>query len=96
VITFPRSASLHCWAHFVRQGDITSETSNEDPDTPLSVELTYTYLEPDRKTWARVGRGWWVSHNPMEDELTPEMMFINCLTTNLLPPEAKSDQVSRA
>lgn len=79
--TFPRSASLHCWAHFVREGDITSENSAEDPDKPLCDELTYTYLEGGANTYKPIGRGWWVSHNPVEDSLTPETTFSDrCLT----------------
>ncbi len=33
VITFPQSASLHCWVHFVCEGDITLEGLDEDANT---------------------------------------------------------------
>lgn len=44
-------------------GIITNENSAEELDIPLSTAPTYTYLVDGRKTWEKIGRGWWVSHN---------------------------------
>jgi hypothetical protein len=65
---FFASASIHCWAVFVREGYLVSEWSIEEPGRPLSNEFTYTYLPDGRKTWERVGRGGGC-HNPVEDHL---------------------------
>lgn len=87
VITFPQFASLHCWAHFVREGDITAEESIEDPNMPLSDELVFTYIKGGAKTHERIGRGWWVSHDPVEDLLTPETNFTDRRLTYQLPAD---------
>ncbi|KAK0194719.1 hypothetical protein F5146DRAFT_978197 [Armillaria mellea] len=79
---------LHTWALFVREGDITSAKSIENPTQPLCEELTSTYIEGGRKTWERIGRGWWVSHNPKEDEFTPETTFTDRRPTYQLTPNA--------
>lgn len=88
VIVIPRSASLHTWALFVRGGDITSAKSIESPDKPLCEEITYTYIEGGLKTWEQVGRGWWVTHNPEEDDLTPETTFTDRRLAYLLTTKA--------
>ena len=31
--------------------------------------MTYTYDKVGGSLWERVGRGWWLSYNPPEDEL---------------------------
>ncbi|KIO26489.1 hypothetical protein M407DRAFT_7785 [Tulasnella calospora MUT 4182] len=49
--------------------------SHEEPKTPLSDELTQTYLTSGTRTHVRVGRGWWVSYNPVEDQYTPETTY---------------------
>lgn len=67
---------------FVREGYL-AEKSNEDPDMPLHVEFTKTYLD-GLSTLEHVGRGWWVSHNPVEDELVPESAFTDSRPTYLL------------
>ena len=84
VITFPQFASLHCWALFVREGDIISEDAIKDPDTPLADELVYTHL-PGGATYQAVGHGWWVSYNPQQDHLTPETIFTSGRLTHELP-----------
>lgn len=78
--------SLHTWAVFVRDGDITSADAEDDDAMPLADELTYTYITGGRKTYEEVGRGWWVSHNPVQDEDTPETAFTNRRLTHQLPP----------
>ena len=92
LITFPRFGSLHCWVHFVREGDITSEDSIKDADMPLCNELVYTYIEGGAKTHERIGRGWWVSHNPLEDHLTPETAFADRCLTHQLPHKADDNE----
>jgi len=75
---------LHTWALFVREGYITSPNSIENPNVPLYEELTFTYIRGSRKTWERVGRGWWVAHNPKENGLTPETIFTDGRPTYLI------------
>ncbi|KIO24938.1 hypothetical protein M407DRAFT_8674 [Tulasnella calospora MUT 4182] len=77
---------LHTWAVFVRDGDITSANADEDDAMPLADELVYTYITGGAKTYEEVGRGWWVSHNPVQDALTPETAFTNRRLTHQLPP----------
>ncbi|KAJ7292645.1 hypothetical protein C8J57DRAFT_1549877, partial [Mycena rebaudengoi] len=67
--------AVHCWAVFVREGYLVSGKSIEGPERPFSDELTTTYLLDSRSTVESVGRGWWVSHNPVEDHLVPETIF---------------------
>ncbi|KZT04198.1 uncharacterized protein LAESUDRAFT_751269 [Laetiporus sulphureus 93-53] len=66
---------LHCWAVFFRDGDITSEWSEENFGKTLSEELTQTYILGGASTYARIGRGWWLSHQPLEDIYAPESVF---------------------
>ena len=56
----------------MRDGDITSEDSDENPGTPLSNELTQTYISGGNHTYVRVGHSWWVSDNSVEDQYAPE------------------------
>ncbi|KAL7922620.1 hypothetical protein ACQKWADRAFT_312853 [Trichoderma austrokoningii] len=67
--------ALHCWAVFVREGDITSRNAEERGARPLGEELMTTYLRTGQSTTELVGRGWWISHNPVQDSLTPEIVF---------------------
>jgi hypothetical protein len=66
-LPFPRSASLHCWAHGVRQGDITIEQSVEDANMPAYVKTsssqspwrTRIHVHPGwSSTRECIGRGW--------------------------------------
>lgn len=84
MIAFPRSASLHCWAVFVRDGNIISADSEENPGTSLSEELTFTYIPGGASTHEPIGRGWWLCYNPVEDEHTPETVFSNARLTHHL------------
>jgi len=40
----------------------------------LSTELTITYIE-GASTQELIGRGWWLRHNPVQDDLTPKDVF---------------------
>ena len=52
LITFPRFGSLHCWVHFVHEGDITSEDSIKETDMPLCNELVYSHQQ--KGTWLQL------------------------------------------
>ncbi|KAJ7803328.1 hypothetical protein B0H14DRAFT_2613430 [Mycena olivaceomarginata] len=82
---------IHTWAAFVRAGYITSPTSEEDPGKVLADELMYTYLPSGKSALVLVGRGWWVSHDPVQDEHTPEMMFSDARPTYKIPAKANND-----
>lgn len=69
---------------FVREGWITSPNAIEEKRGSLSSEMTVTYLLDGRSTLASVGRGWWVSINPVQDEHTPEEMFSNAPPRHML------------
>lgn len=72
--------SIRTWAVYVKEGLITSANSKEDPNTPLSKELTFTYLKDDegtiKKTVAQVGRGkFLLTDEGEEDELVPDEIW---------------------
>lgn len=69
---------------FVRDGDITSADSQENPGTGLSRELTNTYISSGASTYEPIARGFWISYNPIEDELTPETEFSDRRITQFL------------
>ena len=50
VLAFFASASIHCWAVFVREGYLINEKSIEDPDRLLDDEFTFTYFMDSRAT----------------------------------------------
>lgn len=57
----------------------------------LSTELTTTYIE-GASTHELLGRGWWLRHNPVQDDLTPESVFSSARLTYQLPVrQAASD-----
>ena len=64
---------------------ITTDQPIEHGALPLCEEIVYTYLTRGQKILERVGRGWWVSYNPVEDELTPETTFTDRRLTYQLP-----------
>jgi len=71
--------SLHYWAVLVR-ADILKRDSAESPGVDLGTELTRTYLKavgdhPLLSAYELIGRGLWVSWNPIQDDLTPEEVF---------------------
>lgn len=76
---------LHCWAHFVREGDITTVQSIE-AGASLCDEIIYTYLTPNNRIVKHIGQGWWIFFNK-EDELTPETTFTDRRLTYQLPPK---------
>jgi len=77
--------ALHCWAVLLRAGYITNENSDENLGVPLSKELTYTYIRGGKSTYEPVGRGMWLSYDPVEDEHTPESIFSDARLTYQLP-----------
>lgn len=73
-------ASIRTWFVYIKEGLITSANSEEDPNTPLSKELTYTYLRDKEGTikdaLARVGRGkFLLTDEGEEDELVPDEIW---------------------
>ncbi|KIO27443.1 hypothetical protein M407DRAFT_232693 [Tulasnella calospora MUT 4182] len=66
---------LRVWAVYVKEGIITSANSVEDANTPLSDELTYTYIFSGGKTFARVGRGMFLLTPDEEDEHVPDEIW---------------------
>ncbi|KAL1668905.1 hypothetical protein EV121DRAFT_266363 [Schizophyllum commune] len=77
---------IFTFAVFVNNGLLPSPDSIENPDVPLSIELTYTYLKDGRKTWCRMGRGWWLKYNLPNDPLAPDTSFSEGRVTWQLSP----------
>jgi len=75
---------------FLRAGYITNEDSDGNPGVPLSKELTYTYIQGGKSTYEPVGRGMWLSYNPVEDEYTPETIFSEAQLTYQLPQSGEN------
>lgn len=62
---------------------------------PLYDELVFTYMEGRFAARESVSHGWWVSYNPVEDDLTPETTFTDHILTYKLPPR-EEDNVEEA
>ena len=62
----------------------TCTNSIKNPDKSLCEEPTFTYIEGSCKTWEQVGHGWWVVHDPEEDDLMLETTFTDHHLTYLL------------
>jgi len=75
---------LQYWAVLVRAGIITSDESEENPNGALSSGLTVTYAPGNFQTYEPVGRGWWLTWNPIEDELAPGTVYSNNRPTYML------------
>ncbi|KIO27453.1 hypothetical protein M407DRAFT_232698 [Tulasnella calospora MUT 4182] len=88
---------LRVWAVYVKEGIITSANSVEDANTPLSDELTYTYLGGGKKTFARVGRGRFLITPDEEDEHVPDEIWSRARPhhqTTLANPDAANADAS--
>ncbi|KAI6038756.1 hypothetical protein EDC04DRAFT_2569322 [Pisolithus marmoratus] len=66
---------LHFWVVLVCTKVITSNQSKENLNSDLSSDLTLTYLPDGSSTFEHIGRGWWLSWNPIQDNLTPEVVY---------------------
>lgn len=57
----------------------------------LCDEIVNTYIDGNKKAFEPVGRGWWPSHNPVEDYLAPETAFSDRRPSYKLPAGATDE-----
>ena len=77
-----RFHSYQWWGVLCRCGIITSADSKEDPDSLLGSDLTRTYAcvaGGVSNGEVGIGKGWYFSWGPVDDEYTPDHFYYNIL-----------------